>query len=559
MQKLDNTTALRNLSALIDFSNLINSSLDLDFTLNNILLTCLGKFHTTKGIIALVNDSLILEVKASKGVSENVIKSFPALKVEEIYNKQEFNEYLISNSFEILQTINSSAGVKGILILGKKFTNLPYDESDKEFLKTILNVGATAIENSLIVNKLKSVNRELDTKVNQLKSLFDLSKEFSGILQPDKIGKLLVYTLIGHLLVSNYAVIVCEKDNYTFLESSFNENNLKTFLNECLANKFDKPVLSNELKKNYSTIYNAGIELIVPMQIKGETKGLILLGKRKNNLPYSQTDIEFISSLGSLAILSIENAKLFKEMLEKQRMERDLETARNIQKNLLPKTIPELSNLSLVAYNISAKIVGGDYYDIVKLDDDNVLIAIADVSGKGVSASLLMANLQAFLKSICKQKLPLNEATNLINDLVVENTMMGNFITFFWCIFKNSTKQLTYVNAGHNPPLLIRNSTITKLKKGGMILGFLPTTVTYVSETIQLESDDVIVMFTDGITEAMNKNFEEYTDERLEKLVLENSKDEPESILEKIKESVNEFIGGAEQNDDITCLIMKVR
>jgi sigma-B regulation protein RsbU (phosphoserine phosphatase) len=295
------------------------------------------------------------------------------------------------------------------------------------------------------------------------------------------------------------------------------------------------------------------------MQIKNLTKGLIILGKRKNDLAFSKSDIEFVSSVGSLAIISIENARLFNETLEKQRLEKDLETARNIQKNLLPKKIPELSNLEIAAYNMSAKMVGGDYYDVVKLEEDKLLIAVADVSGKGVPAALLMANLQAFLKSICKQKLSLSEATNLMNDLVAENTTMGSFITFFWGILHNKEKKFTYVNAGHNPPLHVYKGKINKFKKGGMILGVLPTTIPYISETVQLESGDAVVLFTDGITEAMNKNGEEFSDEKLERIILERYNETPEQILNKIKASVEEFTLGAEQSDDITCLVLKVK
>ncbi len=557
MQKLDVNSALRNLSALVDFSNIINSSLDLDFTLNNILLTCLGKFHTTKGLIALLNEQNILEVKSSKGISEEIIKAFPCIHLKDIFFNYLFKEYLTNNHFEIIQTIKSSTGPKGIILLGKKITGKSYDTEDIEFLKTILNVGATAIENTLIVKKLRELNRELDAKINQLKSLFDLSKEFSGILEPEVVGKLLVYTLIGHMLVTNYAVIIYEKNGYTFLGNSFDENLLKSFLSEYKLDQIDNPIFGSNL--SHSSAPKLGIELIVPMQIKGQKKGLILLGKRKNNMTYSETDIEFISSLSSIAIISIENAKMLKEMMEKQRMEKDLEIARNIQKNLLPKSIPQLTNLSIAAYNSSARIVGGDFYDVVKIDEDRIIIAIADVSGKGVPAALLMANLQAFLKSVYKQKLSLDTATDLINDLVTENTTNGSFVTFFWCEFNNSSKQLTYVNAGHNPPLLIRKGEIKKLKKGGMVLGFLPTTIPYISETIQLESHDVIVLFTDGITEAMNKNFEEYSDERLEELTMAICSYEPDEILEKIKDNVNLYISGAEQSDDITCLILKVK
>ena len=557
MQQTDNNAALRNFSALVDFSNLVNSSLDLGFALNNILLTCFGKFHTTKGFIALIGNDDVLEIKASKGIQPNIIEKFPAINIAEIDNDKELNQFLNENNFPVCQPIKSSEGKKGIIILGNRLTNKIYEKEDIDFLNTILNVGATAIENTLAMDKLKKVNRDLDAKVNQLSSLFDLGKEFSGILQTEMIGKLLVYSLIGQMLVSKYSIITCSDEKINLLENRFEENRLFGTLKDCNVNQFTKPIQTEVIKNEFNTLFEIGVDLIVPMQIKNETKGLIILGKRKNQLTYSKSDVEFVSSLGNLAMISIENARLFKETLEKQRLEKDLETARNIQQNLLPKSFPHLSNFEIRGYNKSARMVGGDYFDIVKLDDGKILIAVADVSGKGVPAALLMANLQAFLKSIVKQKLPLAEATNLINDLVAENTMLGSFITFFWCIIDNNTKELTYVNAGHNPPLWIRNGSITKLKKGGMILGVLPTTIPYLFESIKLESGDAVVLFTDGITEAMNTNGEEFSDERLEELSVKYFRESAEKILANIKKNVEEYTRGAEQSDDITSVIIK--
>jgi len=559
MQQLDNNAALRNFSALVDFSNLINSTLDLNFSLNNILLTCFGKFHTTKGMIALLNDENIFEVKVSKGIPNNIILNFPNMTIHNYETSGELSSYIEENNFPIVQDIKSSEGLKGILILGPRLTSKHYEEEDINFLKTILNVGSTAIENSIMVEKLKRVNRNLDAKVNQLSSLFDLSKEFSGILQIEMVSKMLVYSLIGQMLVSKYAVISCATNTMYFLDNRFDENHLRNTLKECDSSQFTQPLTRIEFVDKYKPFADMGVDLIVPMQIKGETKGLILLGKRKNELQYTKSDIEFVSSVGSLAIISIENARLFKETLEKQRLEKDLETARNIQNNLLPKTIPKFSNFEIAAFNKSARMVGGDYYDIVKLDEDKVLFAIADVSGKGVPAALLMANIQAFLKSICKMKMPLAAATGLMNDLVAENTTMGSFITFFWGILDNAKKELHYVNAGHNPPLHIRNSNITKLRKGGMILGVMETMVPYVSETVKLESGDAIILFTDGITEAMNDKWEEFSDERLEELALQKYKESAQNILAHIKFNVEDYTHGAEQSDDITSLVIKVK
>ena len=169
-----------------------------------------------------------------------------------------------------------------------------------------------------------------------------------------------------------------------------------------------------------------------------------------------------------------------------------------------------------------------------------------------------MANVQAFLKSICKQNIELDKASNLINDLVSENTTQGSFITFFWSVLNDETKEMTYVNAGHNPPLLIREGKIIKLKTGGMILGVMQTIIPYQSEVVKLMSGDSIILFTDGVTEAMNINNEEYTDERLEELALKTCTKNSTEILELIKQDVVEFTAGAVQSDDITCLVLKI-
>jgi len=558
MQLTDNIAALRNLSALVDFANLVNSSLDLSFALNNMLFTCFGKFQTTKGVILFINGSSIIEIKAAKGFSNSALAQFTPFPLDEFETNEPFLNFKKNNKLVLQKEIRSSNGLKGFILLGERLSRKEYADEDSDFLSTIVNIGATAIENSLIVAELKELNRELDGKVNQLSSLFDLSKEFSGILKTEMIGKLLLYSIIGQLLVSKYAVITCKENNYTILENKYPrdllEKALRSFDLSCITSVLKK----EDLAESFALFTELGTELIVPMQIKGITKGLIMLGQRIAGQPYSKSDIEYVASVGSLAAISIENAMLFSETLEKQKLEKDLETARNIQKNLLPKKIPQTNSFDISAYNNSARQVGGDYYDIVHISEDELLFAIGDVSGKGVPAALLMANLQAFLKSICKMKMPLGSATDFINDLVSENTTNGSFITFFWGILNDKTKELVYVNAGHNPPLLIRDGKIEKLKTGGMILGVMPTLIPYKSESLQLQTGDLMVFFTDGITEAMDPDYKEFTDEKLEELSLTLTQNCSSEALEKIIEEVKNYTRGAEQSDDITLITIKV-
>ena len=523
MNETDNIKVRRNLTALVEFSRIINSSTDLDFIINNILLTCMGKFLATKGLFALNTDGK-LKIHASKGISTSALKDFPADEyLINPFETEKFKEQLGLGELCVSERVTSSDKLLGAICLGEKLNKAEYTEDDKEFLRTILNISSTAIQNSMVVNELKKVNRVLDTRLHRLNSLLELSKEFALFSESSNVGRLLVYSILGQLFVSRFAVVTFEGSVPEVLESKIDNEELLRILNFYDLKNLEAPIDKAGVSEKYHQFEKLKIELVVPMQIQGETKGLILLGKRINNLEYSESDIEYVYSVGSLAIISLENKRLFQEELEKKKLEDELNLARDIQKNLLPQSVPEFQNFTISAMNVSSRQVGGDYYDLIRLDKNNVCIAIADVSGKGVPAALLMANLQAFLKTICRQDMALDDATGLINDLVSENTTDGKFITFFWGIIDDSERRFNYVNAGHNPPLLIRNGELIKLDKGGIILGVMKTITPYISDEIELQEDDVIVLFTDGVSEAMNTEGEEFSDERLESTSFEIS------------------------------------
>ncbi len=551
--------SLRNLSALVDFSNLINSSLDAKFILNNLILTCFGKFHTTKGLFAIVSKGTLKAI-VNKGLDGKMKDVFPQTTSSEYLNSLELKKYLKANKLVHSQEVHSANNLIGVLFLGERLSGEEYSDDDVKFLQTFLNITATALENSISITELKGVNKNLDNKVHQLSALFDLSKEFSGILEIPLISKLLGFSIIGQLLVTKYAIVIFNNNEIEILESRFNIDSLKENINSLNTSQINEPIqCDGEIDSTCSSLFSMGIELIVPMQIKKKTKGLILLGRRNTGESFSKSDIEFVSSVGSLAIISIENSLLFKETLEKQKLEKDLELAKKIQEKLLPSELPRMKNFEIAAFNKAAKQVGGDYYDAIKLDDGRILLAIADVSGKGVQAALLMANLQAFLQSISKQNKELSDASNLLNDLVSENTTDGRFITFFWGIINDENMEFESVNMGHNPPLLIRDGEILKLKLGGMLMGVMPTITSYKKETTQLLKDDLLILFTDGITEAMNESHEEFSDEKLEELSLTLKDLNADESLMLLLSEVDKHTNGTEQSDDITCIVVKVK
>ncbi len=559
MNDTDNIKVKRNLTALVEFSRVINSSTNLDFIVNNILLTCMGKFLATKGLFSLNVDGE-LKIHSTKGISAELIKEFPPSGITEgIFNEEEFKSYLGLGELCVSEKVNASDKLLGVICLGEKLNKTPYSEDDREFLKTILNISSTAIQNSIVINELKKVNRVLDSRLHRLNSLFELSKEFALFSESSRVARLLVYSVIGQLFVSRFAVITFENSGPEILESKIDNEELIKIITERNLRSLEASITGDGISQKYPELDKLKIELVVPMQIQGETKGLIFLGKRINKQSYSSADIEYVYAVGGLAIIALENKRLFQEELEKKKLEDELNLARDIQKNLLPHFVPTLNNFEISALNVSSRQVGGDYYDLIQLDENNLCVAIADVSGKGVPASLLMANLQAFLKTICRHGMAIDEATGLINDLVSENTADGRFITFFWGIINDSEKKFTYVNAGHNRPLLVRDGKITKLDKGGIILGVMKTISPYLSEEIMLKKDDAIIMFTDGVSEAMNKEGEEFSDQRLEEIAGKISHKPSAEILEEIRQEVLHFTSGALQSDDITLMVIKAK
>jgi sigma-B regulation protein RsbU (phosphoserine phosphatase) len=307
------------------------------------------------------------------------------------------------------------------------------------------------------------------------------------------------------------------------------------------------------------TLLALGLRVVVPMQTQGQTKGLVLLGEKLSREAFSPVDLEFLSSLVNLAVISLENARLFREAIEKQKLEDELLIAREIQKGLLPDVIPAIPGIEIAATNISSKQVGGDYYDVLSVDEHRHIIAIGDVSGKGTPAALLMANLQATIRALAPLDLSLSEFTQRVNDLMCRNTGGNKFVTFFWGVIDDRLRTLTYVNAGHNYPLLLRNDgTSARLDRGGMILGVVRTEVPYEQDVIHLEPGDLMVLFTDGVSEAMNTNAVEYGEARLEALLPSILHCSAQEIADEIYRDVQLHTKGAPQSDDITMMIVKV-
>ncbi|HTR81069.1 MAG TPA: GAF domain-containing SpoIIE family protein phosphatase, partial [Bacteroidota bacterium] len=535
-------THLTDITPLFEFSTVVNSSLDLKFILGTVLLTLMGKLLLGKSVVLIKTTGKYFKIENSKGVPASLAEHdilFRRVPHKAFsLTKKSFPEALplLEGGIVRMFPIISHGVVLGFFGIGKRLGNGSLSSTERGFVEAIISISAAAIEKGIAFNEIKSVTRALDSKVQELKTLFELSKEFNAIFDRDKLLKLFTFTIMGQVGASRYAV--CLKNGET-LTSRVDANQLAEF-KESIFDAITYPVLVADLRgKDARTLKERcslqGIVALVPLQVQNETKGILCLGDRLRGGTYSESDLEFIYSLGNLAIISLENSRLFKEAIEKQRLENELNVAREIQKGLLPRSLPKIRGMEIAAVNISSKQVGGDYYDVISVRNGRYVIAIGDVSGKGTPASLLMANVQATIRTLVHFELPLSEMTSLVNRLICDNTGNDKFITFFWGIFDPDEMTFHYVNAGHNHPFVIRaDNSIERLTEGGIILGVVREALPYQEGTLRLGKGDAVVMFTDGISEAMNTEGVDYTEERMEILLKATSSLSAEGILEKI-------------------------
>lgn len=303
-----------------------------------------------------------------------------------------------------------------------------------------------------------------------------------------------------------------------------------------------------------SNIHSA---MCIPLWNNKEIIGIIYSDRILNLEKFSDEDLRLLTLLANLAAVKIENAKLIEQAIEKEKMEKELALASQIQKDFLPQENPACDNFDIAGSNIPCHQVGGDYYDFIEIDPCRLGIVIADVSGKGVSASLLMASLRAALHSEIHPLYALEEMATKLNDFVHRSSASNSFITFFFCELNRENGDLLYVNAGHNPPLILKKKGgIERLESSGLCLGMFPSS-TYKIGKVKIEPGDLALFFTDGITEGRNKKNEEFTEERLISFVKKHSKLSAEELIDKIHETLDSFTSGTEPMDDMTVITIK--
>ena len=296
--------------------------------------------------------------------------------------------------------------------------------------------------------------------------------------------------------------------------------------------------------------------LCVPMIYKSKIVGVMTLINKKDGTPFNHNDQILFTIFASQAALSIENARLLFAAIEKERLDKELQVAAEIQSLLIPQSLPESTYLDISAEYIPCKEVGGDFYDVIQLDNDRHIFVVADVSGKGIPGALVVSNMQATLRAFLHYSDDLLPVVAKLNEIIIRQTTADRYITFFIGLYDHQKSSLTYINAGHNPPLLVnQKGEMKELKTGGIFIGYIPWE--YEIETVPFRKGDILVMYTDGLVEAMNKKEVEFEMKGLKSSIRDHLSAGSKKMKEEIINRVKHHTGDMPLMDDFTLLITR--
>lgn len=394
----------------------------------------------------------------------------------------------------------------------------------------------------------EALKAKYDLKELELNALLEITQAINDNLPEISLYKIYNFTLRANLNIQKLALFVL--DEKWECKVNFGTDN------DFMEQRFDTAFLDFE---KISAVNNSKyhpfdeFSIIIPIAHKQRKLAFVFLSgfDRKGN----SINTNFIQALSNIIIVAIENKKLARQQLEQKMIQKELEIAGNVQQFLFPRALPINDKINAHAYYKPHHSIGGDYYDFIKINEHKYLFCIADVSGKGIPAALLMSNFQASLRTLVRRTTLLKEIIEELNYQTMSNSEGDHFITFFVAIYNFKNHRLKYVNSGHNPPFLIRNKTnIEMLTEGSTVLGAFRK-LPFLNVGIIEDLDQFLFCgFTDGLTEINNGQGEEFGDKELFEILKANSHLMPEELNKVIIEASEKFKGEIKLHDDITLM-----
>lgn len=421
------------------------------------------------------------------------------------------------------------------MVLAGKGTRAKYSELDVMSLRLFIHLFDNAYQDLLYRRDEKQLIFSLNHRVLQLNSLIDTGIEISK-LDPHASPQQLALERAASLTNASKGALRVTSGDHLKEEVYFPDS---------------AQVKRTASEKN---------RIATSFSFAGNTYSFELFEKESRNgiLPFEETDQLLLDALARQVHASLENRYLHEQALEKQKIEHDIAVAAAIQKRLLPTSLPTIKGYDIAGINIPSKSVGGDYYDCIPLPGSKYALIIADVAGKGVPAALLVSSLHAYLSAYLESTIPLGQLAQRLNQAIWRASTDDKFITALIALLSPETGELELLNAGHNPPYLLRNEgTVQEFGAVGLPLGMLDTDFHYRSERVTVRKGERLLLYTDGITEASDEHEEFYDDHfPLREFVIHHKPERAEVFIADLISDIKKFTGTAPQSDDITALYL---
>lgn len=405
------------------------------------------------------------------------------------------------------------------------------------------------------MNELE-LKAQLERKELELNALLEITQSINNNVPEESLYKIFNFTLRSNLNIKKLALFVYDE----VWNCKVNFGTQKNFNKLKLDDRFTLIKNVHRMDEFDECDFHE-FDLVIPVSHKSDTLALVFVGGLNNNINNERDDsIKFIQALSNIIVVAVENKKLVRKQLTQEAFRKELEIASDVQQFLFPERLPFTERLKMEASYLPHDLVGGDYYDYIPINKNQFLICVADVSGKGIPAALMMSNFQASLRTLLRQTPNLKEIVEALNYQVMENTKGEKFITFFGAIYDITLKTMVYVNAGHNAPILMdKKHGIRLLEEGSTVLGAM-NPLPFMNEGFVTDLDDfTLFAYTDGLTETINENNEEFGMESLTDYFEKNADKDIRTIHQDIIVALDGFKGKNAYRDDITMLTCRVQ
>lgn len=406
------------------------------------------------------------------------------------------------------------------------------------------------------------------TQIDHRNVLERFSKQIISVLDPPQLRRIISETLKTSVLVDQvYFCMFDDKVNeYVLLPSDEfprrivldRDNPMLAAINSLSRTEYISSLGNFESDDKLAvTMAERNVRMILPMKEGDHLLGFVALTEKAAGYKYSSEDMNLLQVLSNQIVTALINARLYVESIERLRLQEEIAMARQIQLDLLPSTPPVYNTLSISVHSVPSRTVGGDFYDFINLNDNRLGIVIADASGKGMPAALMIAQIQAMIRSEVNNGIPISKMLKNINHQIATSTSPEKYVTLFYGELDPVSGEFVYSNAGHNYPVLMRSDkSIELLESGGTVIGALPL-LEFKSSTIKVQPEDILFLFTDGLSEAMDESEQEYGEERIKRLICENFENDPQTLVDNLLKDVKSFDPTDPPRDDTTIIAMK--